>query len=140
VFDTPNPEKYDLVYIDTPYFSTLNLTGVDYRDFYHFLEGIANYNEWNKMIDWKSKHLVFKKIHSVWTDKNQIYDAFYKLFNKFQKSILVVSYRSDGIPTQEEMIELLKKYKSNVTVKKKKYKYALSGNKGNYELLFIATD
>jgi len=35
---------------------------------------------------------------------------------------------------------LLKKYKSNVIVKNKKYKYVLSNNKGNSELLFIATD
>jgi len=140
VFDIPNPEKYDLVYIDPPYFSSRSLTGADYRDFYHFLEGIANYSEWNNMIDWNSKNLGFKKIHSIWTDKNQIYNAFDKLFSKFQKSILVVSYRSDGTPTKEEMTELLKKYKSNVIVKNKKYKYVLSNNKGNSELLFIATD
>ena len=30
--------------------------GVNYFDFYHFLEGIVFYNEWPKLIDESSKH------------------------------------------------------------------------------------
>ncbi|MGD2111166.1 MAG: DNA adenine methylase, partial [Phycisphaerae bacterium] len=36
---------YDLVYIDTPYVSASGV-GVDYREFYHFLEGLLSYDEW----------------------------------------------------------------------------------------------
>ena len=35
------PGRYDLVYIDTPYVNRAG-TGVDYLDFYHFLEGIVD--------------------------------------------------------------------------------------------------
>lgn len=139
-FEVPNPEKYDLVYIDTPYFSSHSMIGVDYRDFYHFLEGIINYKDWKNMIDWHSKHLRLKKVPCVWANKNQVHEAFDKLFNKFQKSILVVSYRSGGIPNPNEMVALLKKYKSNVTVKERKHQYALSNNNGSSEMLFIASN
>lgn len=140
VFDIPNPEKYDLVYIDTPYFSSHSMIGVDYRDFYHFLEGLLNYENWNKMIDRKSKHLRLKRVPCVWTDKNKIHDAFDRLFKKFQENTLVVSYRTGGIPNREEMVTLLKKHKSNVVVKSRKHKYVLSNSNGSSELLFIATD
>ncbi len=72
-------------------------------DFYHFLEGIVNYSEWDKMIDYKTKHRRPKNGRSVWCDKNKIYDAFNKLFKKFQDSILVVSYRPDRIPSIDEL-------------------------------------
>lgn len=133
------PTNYDLVYIDTPYFSSHSMIGVDYRDFYHFLEGITNYDRWESMLDLKSKHLRLKKIPCVWTNKKEIHNAFDRLFNKFRDSILVVSYRSGGIPTQEEMIDLLRKYKRNVEIKEKNFKYVLSHNRSK-ELLFIAQD
>jgi len=136
VFDISN--NYDLVYIDTPYFSAHSMVGVDYYQFYHFLEGLADYDNWQKKIDWKSKHRRQKPIPCVWTDKNKIHDAFDRLFKKFENNILVVSYRSGGIPNEEEMIALLKKYKNNVVVKRKKYKYVLSNNSSE-ELLFIGT-
>ncbi len=128
----------DLVYIDTPYFSAHSNIGVDYRDFYHFLEGICNYDKWKNEIDKKSKHLRLIKTKTIWEDKNKIIGAFDKLFNKFKDKILVVSYRSGGIPSENEMIELLRKYKKNVKVHRIKYKYALSNNDGK-ELLFVAT-
>lgn len=134
----PKEMSADLVYIDTPYFSAHSNISVDYRDFYHFLEGICSYNTWGDIIDKKSKHLRLKKEKTVWENKDEIYDAFDKLFTNFKEKILVVSYRSGGIPTEEEMINLLKKYKSNVRVVKQSYKYALSNNDGK-ELLFIAT-
>ena len=130
--------NYDLVYIDTPYFSSHSNIGVDYKDFYHFLEGIVNYSKWNNIIDNKSKHKRLVRDYSIWTDKNKIYDAFDRLFSKFKDSILVVSYRSGGIPTKEQMINLLKKYKSHVRVEEKNFKYVLSHNRSS-ELLFVAT-
>ena len=62
----------------------------------------------------------------------------FKLFKKFKDSILVVSYNSEGFPSEKQMLNLLKKYKSNVEVKRKKYRYALRPSRLD-ELLFIAT-
>ncbi|MFQ5825401.1 MAG: DNA adenine methylase [bacterium] len=129
---------YDLVYIDTPYISAKGI-GVDYLEFYHFLEGLANYKKWEDKINFNSKHKKFKAPKSIWADKNKIHKAFDDLFYHFKDSILVVSYRDYGIPIEEELFELLKRHKKNVyEVKKKNYKYALSKN-DTHELLFIAT-
>ncbi len=119
---------YDLVYIDTPYISQKGV-GVDYLGFYHFLEGLVHYEKWHEMIDGRTKHKRLKGGSSVWTDKKRIHSAFDKLFNKFRDSILVVSYRSDGIPTPGELTNLLRKYKQDVReTKRKNYKYVLSTN------------
>ena len=129
--------SYDLVYIDTPY---IPIKGeiVDYRDAYHFLEGLANYEKWVDLIDPKRKHKPLKKKYCVWNDKKEIMNAFDKLFNKFKDSILVISYRSDGIPSEKELLSLLKKYKKNVKeVKARDFKYVLS-TRDSRELLFIA--
>jgi adenine-specific DNA-methyltransferase len=127
--------QYDLVYIDTPYISC-NGIGVDYLGFYHFLEGLANYSNWPEMIEYKSKHKRLKDKESIWTDKNKIHSAFDRLFEKFRESILVVSYRADGIPTVNELIGLLKKYKKNVReLNRKAYKYVLSTNNSSEVLL-----
>jgi adenine-specific DNA-methyltransferase len=132
VFDIEG--SFDLVYIDTPYISRKGVA-VDYLGFYHFLEGLAHYSEWRKMIDYRTKHRRLKAQINPWIDKNKIYNAFDKLFNKFKESILVISYRSDGIPTISELEKLLKKYKSEFSVKTKEYKYVLSNNHSEEVLL-----
>ena len=133
VFDIEG--NFDLVYIDTPYISQKGV-GVDYLGFYHFLEGLVNYSKWSEMIDYGTKHRTLKRTDSVWTDKNRISVAFDKLFNKFKDSILVVSYRSDGIPSINELAALLKKYKPEVEeLKRKDYKYVLSTNQSEEVLL-----
>ena len=50
--------------------------------------------------------------------KNTVNEALDRLFNKFKDSILVVSYSSNSIPSKEEMIELLSKYKKDVELKR----------------------
>ena len=128
--------KADLIYIDTPYISTKGI-GVNYFDFYHFLEGIVFYEQWSDLIDEKSKHKKIKNGKNEWCNKGEIYEAFERLFEKFKDSILVVSYRDDGTPTIPELADMLKKYKRSVDVKKLDYKYALSKN-ASKEVLIIA--
>lgn len=134
VFDLDT--QADLVYIDTPYISSKGM-GLNYFDFYHFLDGIVYYDQWGKMIDEKSKHKKIKNGKNEWCNKGEIHHAFEKLFNKFKDSILVVSYRDDGMPTINELVKMLKKYKKIVDVKKLDYKYALSKS-ASKEVLIIA--
>jgi len=132
------PGPYDLVYIDTPYVS-IQGEGVDYRDFYHFLEGLTMYDVWKTYIDYRSKHRRLRRSTNVWTDKKRIYGAFDQLFRYYRDSILVVSYRSDGIPSPEDILALLQKYKRDVRVERfGQYKYVLSTNHRSEEILFIA--
>jgi adenine-specific DNA methylase len=126
----------DLIYIDTPYISVKGV-GVNYFDFYHFLDGIVYYDQWAEMIDEKSKHKKIKNGKNEWCNKGEIHQAFEKLFKKFTDSILVVSYRDDGTPTIDELVEMLKKYKKNIEVKKLEYKYVLSTGTSK-EVLIIA--
>ena len=135
-FDIKN--KYDLVYIDTPYFSVHAKGAVDYYQFYHFFEGLLDYNNWESNIDKKSKHKRLIPKPCIWNDKNRINDVFDKLFEIFKNSIIVVSYRTGGIPTEENMVNLLKKHKKDVKTIKKHHKYVLSNSNGNKEILFIA--
>jgi len=136
IFDVEG--DFDLVYIDTPYISKGGV-GVDYLDFYHFIEGIVNYPNWGDMIDYRSKHRKIKHEKSVWCDKNKIHTAFDQLFKKFQDTTIVVSYRSDGIPSIGELTRLLEKYKSTVReVRYGEYKYVLSNNNSD-ECLLIGT-
>lgn len=130
------PTKADLVYIDTPYLSSRG-TGVDYFGFYHFLEGLINYEHWGEMINHDLKHKPLIGYKSAWNDKNEISGAFDRLFSRFKNSILVVSYRSDGTPTIDALKSLMRKYKNEVVeVKRKKYKYVLS-NRDSEEVLLI---
>ena len=129
---------YDLVYIDTPYMNASG-TGVDYLDFYHFLEGMLDYENWNERISDKYKHKRIIGNKSPWCIKNKIHDAFERLFEHFRESILVVSYRSHGIPSEEELIEMMSKHKNDVKVKYRDYKYVLSHHKNGQEILLIGT-
>lgn len=133
IFDVEG--NFDLVYIDTPYISKKGV-GVDYFSFYHFLEGLVRYPEWEKIIDYRTKHKRLRGDKNPWIDKNQIYSAFERLIKKFADSILVISYRSDGIPSIEELVNLLKRYKSDVEeLTRKNYKYVLSNNDSEEVLL-----
>lgn len=128
-------EHYDLVYIDTPYISGKGV-GTDYLNFYHFLEGLVNYPEWKDRIDFHSKNRRFYRQDSPWDDKNNIHRAFDELFHHFRNSILVISYRSDGIPTIGELETILKRYKNRIIeVKRKNYQYVLSKRQSEEVLL-----
>lgn len=128
--------KADLVYIDTPYISVKGV-GVNYFDFYHFLEGIIFYDQWSNLIDEKSKHKKIKNGKNEWCNKGEIHQAFEKLFEKFKNSIIVVSYREDGMPTIDELVNMLKAYKKSIEIKKIDYKYVLS-NGNSKEVLIVA--
>jgi adenine-specific DNA-methyltransferase len=133
------PGECDLVYVDTPYISRRGVA-IDYLGFYHFLEGLTMYDEWARHIDYRPKHRRLKPGASEWTDKKQIHAAFDRLFQRYQKSILVVSYRSDGIPSESELVSLLKRYKHNVRIEHfGHYKYVLSTNSESKETVLIGT-
>jgi len=131
--------KYDLVYMDPPYTSSKGIS-VDYHQFYHFLEGLVLYDEWPELLDAKSKHRRLIPKYNIWNDKKEIGNAFSMLFSKFKESALVVSYRSDGIPSPQEICDRMSEYKKNVQVfHMKNYQYVLSTKKTSDEVLIIGT-
>lgn len=112
--------KSDLVYMDPPYYSTKSDN--EYVRRYHFVEGLAR--------DWKgvefqehTKTKKFKSYPTPFDSRAGASDAFDFLFKKYADSIIVVSYSSNSLPTQEEMIAMMNKYKKNVEVIPIDYKY-----------------
>lgn len=117
----------DLVYIDPPYYSPLSDN--EYVRRYHFIEGLAR--DWKGVeIQEHTKTKKFKSYPTPFSTKEGAYNAFDKLFSKFSDSILIVSYSSNSLPTQEDMVALMKKYKEHVEVVPVDYKYAF-GNQAD---------
>ena len=120
-------EQADLVYIDPPYYSPLSDN--EYVRRYHFVEGLAR--------DWKGveiqQHTQTKKFKSYptpFSTRKGAADAFDRLFKKFANSVLIVSYSSNSLPTQDEMVALMAKYKEHVEVIPVDYRYSF-GNQGD---------
>jgi 16S rRNA G966 N2-methylase RsmD len=132
-------ERYDLIYVDPPYVSGAGV-GVDYRDFYHFLEGMVEYDRWLPRIDRGSRHRRLLREPNPWCDPRRCRERFARLFERFGNAVLVVSYRSDGIPSIDELAEMLRRVKRTVRVcDLRSYQYALSTNRRNREVLLIGT-
>ncbi|MCB9457875.1 MAG: DNA adenine methylase [Anaerolineaceae bacterium] len=130
------PVGADLVYIDPPYLNQKG-TGVDYRDFYHFLEGMTDYYHWDSRIDYGSKHRRLQPEKSPWNSTETIPDVFEQLVQRHQDSILVISYRDDGIPSKDQLLQILRSHKKTVHEAAQPKQYALAHRK-SHELLLIA--
>ncbi len=113
--------KADLVYIDPPYYTPKSDN--EYVRRYHFVEGLAR--DWEGVeIQEETKTKKFKSYPTPFSTKIGATDAFDNLFKKHSKSILIVSYSSNSLPTMDEMVSLLKKYKEHVDVVPIDYKYS----------------
>lgn len=105
--------KADMVYIDPPYYSPLSDN--EYVRRYHFLEGLAR--DWKGVeIQQHTKTKKFKSYPTPFSTATAAFDAFDRLFRQHKDSIIIVSYSSNSLPTQEQMIELLASYKNQVEV------------------------
>jgi DNA adenine methylase len=103
----------DLVYIDPPYFSPLSDN--EYVRRYHFVEGLAR--EWQGVeMQWHTKTRKFKSYPTPFSSRLGAAEALDRLFNRFKDSIVVVSYSSNSLPTKDEIVHLMAKYKRHVEV------------------------
>lgn len=138
ILNIPLNGSYDLVYLDPPYVSKEGI-GVDYRDFYHFLEGICFYHDWTQMINDESKHKNLYRIPNEWSNNKKNLLMFEKAIDKYQDSIIAISYRDPGLPSIETLKKILYSYKRTIHLYKKNYKYVLtSKQKKGDEVLIIA--
>lgn len=117
----------DLVYIDPPYYSPLSDN--EYVRRYHFVEGLAR--------DWKGVEIQqntltkkFKSYPTPFSTRKGATDAFDQLFKKFKDSILIVSYSSNSLPTQDEMVAIMAKHKQHVEVIPIDYTYSFGNQSG----------
>lgn len=99
--------KFDLVYIDTPYSKTSRVSESNYFTFYHFLDAMLAYDSIPSCLNIVYKHKPFYEPNKLWYPTTSILDGFTQLFQHFSNSIIVLSYRSDGHPTVEELVNKL---------------------------------
>lgn len=111
-----------LVYIDPPYYSPLSDN--EYVRRYHFVEGLAR--------DWQGveiqEHTITKKFKSYptpFSSRKGASEAFDLLFKRHSKSVLIVSYSSNSLPTLDEMVAIMAKHKRHVEVVPVDYKYSI---------------
>jgi len=119
-------DKPGLVYIDPPYYSPLSDN--EYVRRYHFVEGLARY--WNGVeIQQKTQTKKFKSYPTPFSTRKGATEAFDLLFKRFSNSILLVSYSSNSLPTQDNMLSIMAKYKEHVEVVPIDYKYSFGNQK-----------
>jgi len=120
-------QRADLVYIDPPYYSPLSDN--EYVRRYHFVEGLAR--NWKGVeMQWHTKTKKFKSYPTPFSSRQGAHDAFNLLFKRHQHSILIVSYSSNSLPTKDEMLTLMAKYKQRIEVVAIDHKYSF-GNQGH---------
>ena len=142
----------DLVYLDPPYFRwNGERRQSNYRFGYHFVEGLAQYNEWSELLDHTSPLLALKPNGGssevlYQCEKSILEDKFLEWLNCIVKNWpdaqIVMSYKRPGIPTSEAIQTLLEETGRNVVMRYTDYQYALNRRNGkpneNLELLFVA--
>ncbi len=119
--------KNALIYLDPPYFTPKSDN--EYVRRYHFVEGLAR--------DWKGvsiqEHTQTKKFKSYETPfakRDGALAAFETIFRRFRESTILVSYSSNALPRQDELVELLSKYKPEVSVHRVDHRYSF-GNQSH---------
>lgn len=119
VFDLPK-RKFDLVYLDPPYVPRADDNCYVKR--YHFLEGLSCY--WHGLpIDKSTKVRKIAKKHTPFSYRKSAVEAFDRLFAQFAKSIIVLSYSSNGYPDLDELETLMRKHKKSIRVFEKPHRY-----------------
>lgn len=115
------PVENSLIYIDPPYYSQLGDN--EYVRRYHFVEGLAR--NWEGVeIQEHTQTKKFKSYPTPFSTRKGAADAFDHLFKKFKNNTLIVSYSSNSLPAQDEMVSIMSKYKK-VEVVPVDYKYSI---------------
>lgn len=114
------PEDFDLVYLDPPYVPRRDDNCYIKR--YHFIEGLACYWQDYQILRSSKVHKIQKKF-TPFSYRRTALEAFERLFHKFSRSIIVLSYSSNGYPDLDVLVSLMRRYKSRVEVYEKPHRY-----------------
>ncbi|MBJ6978062.1 DNA adenine methylase [Luteimonas sp. MC1895] len=132
------PNSVDLVYLDPPYVNSRG-TGVDYSDFYGFLDGLCDHSLFNKP-DHDYPHKPIGRQYSAWIKADSALFELERIRERFSSSVLVMSYRSDGSPGLHQINEVLGAGGRCIEVfSTGGYKYALSQAQGSDEIVIVAS-
>lgn len=121
--------KADLIYIDPPYFNSKG-SHLSYHSRYHFLEGLANYNEIENFISLEKNNKEIRINNLIeFENKLSFCNDLRELISKHRNSVIVISYRNMGYPSIEEIKNILSEFKSEESIhviNLGEYSYALN--------------
>ncbi len=126
----------DIVYIDTPYNSR------QYASNYHLLENVATNTK--PPLKGKTKIFDWKNLRSDYSMKRNALKAMSHLISNLNCTHMVLSYNSEGIISEEDLVKIIKKHSINGSVKVEKIPYRKykskipSENEELYEILIYA--
>jgi DNA adenine methylase/adenine-specific DNA-methyltransferase len=130
---------FDLVYLDPPYAPPRDDN--DYIKRYHFLEGLAVYWQGQTIMSQTSTKKLVKRF-TPFSYKRTIQEALRKTFEMFAKSTIVMSYSTNSVPEEPEVIRLLKSVKRTVDVYAVEHRYSFGTHsaalrRAAHELIFV---
>ena len=105
----------DVLYLDTPY------NGRQYSSNYHLLETIAKYD--NPEIKGITGLRKDRSGESEYCRKGKVYDSYDHLLGNAKFKTIVMSYSSEGLLQEDEIIELMEKHFNSKTLNFKKIPY-----------------
>lgn len=110
----------DLVYLDPPYVPRADDNCYVKR--YHFIEGLSVY--WKDMeIMERTKVKKIKKLYTPFSYRADAVDAFDRMFARFKRQTIVLSYSSNGYPDLDVLVGLMQKRKRCVEVLSRPHRY-----------------
>lgn len=131
------PDLIDLVYLDPPYLNSAGI-GVDYCSFYHFLDGLCDYENFAKF-DPRYPHRPIVAKPSAWLTEQGGLEELRRILKKWPRAIIVLSYRSDGRPQYNNIASVFRSEGRHFqTADAHDYKYALSHKTDTKELFLIS--
>jgi adenine-specific DNA-methyltransferase len=121
------PHGSDLVYVDPPYIRQ-DRSPERYIRMYHFLEGLALYEQWPKLIVPGSRlaSLPDNYYPRDWEHKPSFSDLLSELIRKHRSSIVVLSYVQDAHPTEQTLRRLFRSTFARTSVYRRQIPHALS--------------
>lgn len=122
-----DPNGIDLVYLDPPYVPRADDNC--YMKRYHFLEGLSCYWEGLEIME-NTKTKKVAKPFSAFGNRKHAIDAFDRMFRLWERSIIVLSYSSNGYPDLGELVSMMKRYKGQVTVHERGHRYHFGTHAG----------
>ena len=132
--------SWDLVYLDPPYARQQRQGPDNYFNYYHLLDAFVQYDCLPDRVCHEYVHKPSYQPQQSWVPDGDVLEGFRKLFEQFYPATIVLSYRSDGFPSPEQLQELARRYYACVSVQDlSSYRYVLSSkNSTTKEIVLIA--
>lgn len=117
----------DLVYLDPPYVPRSDDNCYVKR--YHFVEGLSCYWRGYRIMQDTRVRKIEKK-YTPFSYRHSAEEAFRKLFDRFRKQTIVLSYSSNGYPDLGILVGLLEAVGKRVTVYERDHRYHFGTHAG----------